>query len=99
MRPHMDLDLSAIDAREEVLAEIRDESERQQREPEKARDQLAGMTQTQDQQAAISCTHSFEAAFEALLEFPEGIAADRRGNGVRIAVTVAMRRERKVVLL
>ena len=54
LRPHMHLDLAAIDAREEVLAEIRGKREREQGEAHEPGDQLAAVVQTELEQTAIA---------------------------------------------
>ena len=53
LRPHMHLDLAAVDAREEVLAQIRGKRERKQGEADEPGDQLAAVAQTELEQTAI----------------------------------------------
>src|SRR5258707_15449798 len=47
LRPHMDLDLPAIDRREEVLAQIRREREREQTEAQEPCDELDAVVQAE----------------------------------------------------
>ena len=81
LRPHMHLDLPAIDAREEVLAEVRGKREREQGEADEPGDQLAAVVQAEVQQAAIGAADRLEAALEALLEPHQRIAAGDAWTG------------------
>src|SRR5207237_8705928 len=60
LRPHVDLDLPAIDGREKVLAEIRGEPERQEGKAKEAGDHLAAVLQTQLQKLPITSAHRLE---------------------------------------
>jgi hypothetical protein len=84
LRPHVDLDLPAIDAREEVLAEIRGKRERQQGEAEESRHHLAAVLQTQLQQAPVMSADRLEDLLKAALEAHQRIAAwlRRRRTGI-----------------
>ena len=94
LRPHMHLDLPAVDAREEVLTQRRGKREREQGEAHEPRDQLGAVVQAKSEQTAIGAAEGFEAALEALLESHQGIAVGLGGNSPWIAVGVVMDRVR-----
>src|SRR4029077_5260163 len=74
LRPHMHLDLTAVDGREEVLAEIRSKREREQGEAEEPGDHLAAVAQCELEQTAVGAADGLEAALEGLLEPNQRIA-------------------------
>src|SRR6202043_2182997 len=75
LRPHVHLDLAAIDVGEEVLAQRRSKPEREDREAEEPGDQLAAVVQREHEETAIDAANGLEAALEALLESHQRIAA------------------------
>jgi hypothetical protein len=90
LRPHMHLDLSAIDAWEEVLAQIRGKREREQGEADEPGDQFGPVVQTEMEQADIAAADRLEATLKGLLEPHQRIAA----RDVWIEVGVVMGRTR-----
>ena len=85
----MHLDLAAIDARKEVLAEIRSKREREQGEADEPGDQLAAVVQTKLEQTVVAGADGLEVALEAPLESHQGIALgrDRIWTAVRVVMS------------
>src|SRR4030088_1990983 len=94
LRPHMHLDLPAIDVGEEVLAERRSKPERQESEAEEPGDQLAAVVQRELEQTAVSAANDLEAMLKAPLESHQRIAAGLGGAGIRTTVGVVISRMR-----
>jgi hypothetical protein len=72
----MHLDLAAIDARKEILTQVRGKGEREQGKADEPRDQLDAIAQTKLKQAAIAAADRFELTLEALLMSDVGAATD-----------------------
>jgi hypothetical protein len=77
----MHLDLAAIDARKEILTQVRGKGEREQGKADEPRDQLDAIAQTKLKQAAIAAADRFELTLEALLESQQRVPACATGLG------------------
>src|SRR5260370_4105478 len=92
LRPDMHLDLPAIDAGEEVLAQIRGKPERKEGEADEPGDQLGTVVQTEREQTAVGAADGLEAALETLLESHQPIATRLVRDGTWITVRVVIKR-------
>src|SRR5437588_440385 len=90
LRSHVNLDLPAINTREEVLAEIRGKPERQQGDAKETGDHLATVLQTQLQQPAIMSADRLEDLLKTPLEPHQRIAAWLGGRRMRSFGRVVM---------
>src|SRR5260370_7142956 len=99
LRPDMHLDLPAIDAGEEVLAQIRGKPERKEGEADEPGDQLGTVVQTEREQTAVGAADGLEAALETLLESHQRIAPRLVRDGTWITVLLLLKRIRPPPLL